>query len=307
MRDTKTVLLALLSIGLVGTWIYHLYDKSQYSRQYPLLLASDSAAIASAIRDSLDRHYTSALSELDNKLATSRNSSDSLQNRLALRLREITQLRSEIFAILNKQHLSQSELATANQKMAVLQQKIGELKEENSALEMEKQQFSQAVQQLTQNTDSLQNHIRKLSGENAVLQQRMSNAMLFVTTEMKLAAMNIRSTKEEETFQVKKADKFVVSFVLQNNTADQPNSEVAIVIKQPDGQILQNSKWESGTFTTANREKKNYTRLVKFDYAQGEKMDISFSLEVEQFQKGNYLLQIWQKGSLIGSAVTALY
>ena len=31
MRDNKSILLALLAAGLVITWGYHLYDKSQYS------------------------------------------------------------------------------------------------------------------------------------------------------------------------------------------------------------------------------------------------------------------------------------
>ena len=33
MRDNKSILLALLAAGLVITWGYHLYDKSQYSNQ----------------------------------------------------------------------------------------------------------------------------------------------------------------------------------------------------------------------------------------------------------------------------------
>ncbi len=31
MRDTRTILLAMLSVGLVGSWVYQLYDDSQES------------------------------------------------------------------------------------------------------------------------------------------------------------------------------------------------------------------------------------------------------------------------------------
>ena len=46
MKDTKTLLLMMLSAGLTGTWVYHLYDKTQYSKRRTEVYIKDSVAVA---------------------------------------------------------------------------------------------------------------------------------------------------------------------------------------------------------------------------------------------------------------------
>jgi len=65
MRDIKTLLLALLSTGLVATWVYHLYDKTIYTSQKREVYIKDSIAVAEAVRDSLQKIYSSTKNELD--------------------------------------------------------------------------------------------------------------------------------------------------------------------------------------------------------------------------------------------------
>ena len=305
MRDIKPLLLALLSIGLVGTWVYHIYDKTQYASQL-VLTSQDSMHIAKAYTDSLTRHYTGTISELDQRLNSATINVDTLQSRLALRLKEISQLRAEIISIMGRKSLSKSEVTEANEKMALLQEKINELNAEKLTLEEQRDEFSTAVQHLTRNTDSLQQKLRVLSLENENLTRKVDMGGIFVAGNLKLAAVDIRNEKEQETNQAKKTDKFVISFHIQNNSTDYPNAELAIVIIQPDRQVLQNTKWESGSFASAHDGSKDYTRLVKFDYLRGEKRDMSFSLDAEDPEKGNYLLQVWHKGVLIGQTSLVL-
>ena len=78
------------------------------------------------------------------------------------------------------------------------------------------------------------------------------------------------------------------------------NAEIVIVIIEPDGHILQNSVWESGSFDTKTEGKKNYTRKMRFDYTKGEQKALIFSLNADSYQKGTYLLQIWHNGLKIG-------
>ncbi len=141
--------------------------------------------------------------------------------------------------------------------------------------------------------------------KNAALQEKIALASVFVASDIRLTAVNMRGSRETETTQSKKADKLVVSFVLQNHLQDYPNSEIAIVIVQPDRQVLQNPNWDSGSMDT-QAGRKNYTRMIRFDYAKGEQKALTFSLDVDEFQKGNYLLEVWHKGILIGKAVTGL-
>jgi len=61
MRDNKTLLLALLAGGLIITWIYHIYDKSQYSNHTREVFVKDSTAVAEAVSDSLRKYYSRTL------------------------------------------------------------------------------------------------------------------------------------------------------------------------------------------------------------------------------------------------------
>jgi hypothetical protein len=110
----------------------------------------------------------------------------------------------------------------------------------------------------------------------------------------------VRPDKEQETSLARKADKFVASFVLQNNFNEYMNAEVMVVITEPDGRVLQSSTWDSGSFETKTEGKKNYTRKVRFDYNKGEQKALIFTLDVDVFQKGTYTLQIWHNGILVG-------
>jgi hypothetical protein len=119
---------------------------------------------------------------------------------------------------------------------------------------------------------------------------------------LNLAAVDAREDKDVPTEQAKKADKLVGSFVVQNNMDKVMNAEVFVVLTEPDGQTLQNSSWDSGTFTTKQGSRKSYTRKVKFDYDKGEQKRLLFSFDMENAKAGKYALQVWHEGLLIGEA-----
>src|SRR5688572_793789 len=121
MRDIKPLLLLLLSIGLVCTWIYHIYDKTIYSQRRTEVYIKDSAAVADAIKDSLDKIYSATISDLDSRLSYSKNNADSLQVRIDGKLKEINRLKTEISGILNKQGLSKNDIGSARKKIGQLQ------------------------------------------------------------------------------------------------------------------------------------------------------------------------------------------
>lgn len=306
MRDIKSLLLVLLSIGLVGTWVYHLYDKAQYSRQRTEVYIKDSAAIAGEIRDSLAKIYSVTINELDNRLDSSQNSTDSLQNQLGEKLKELNKLKNEIGNILKNRTVSKSDLSLARKKIAELQQKVDELNSQNTSIEKEKNRLNGVLQQLTKEIDGLQQNIHRLNDENKNLNEKINLASFFVASEMSLNAIEVKKQKEQETFTARKADKFVVAFLVQNPIHDFTNTEVAVVVIQPDGQVLQNSDWDAGTFETKTQGTKSFTRKIKFDYTKGEQRKTIFSLDNEKFQKGTYILQLWHKGVMIGQTTKKL-
>ena len=299
MKDIRTLLLVLLSVGLVATWGYHIYDKANYSLVAKAAV-TDSVAVANTIRDSLQKVYAGTINGLDVQLDSSRNTSDSLVNQLNLRMYEINNLKSEISKILKNPRSTSSQLAMANQKMLELEEKVTQLRTDNGQMEAEKLRLNTRLDQLTGDVSKLEQNIRRLDDENKSLNEKIKLASVFVASAVHFAAIDVRGdSKEQETLQAKKADKLVASFILQNNLNEYPNAEVIVVIEEPDGHVLQSSIWDSGMFDTRDG-RKSFTRKIKFDYEKGEQKQVIFSLDVSNFQKGNYTLQIWHNGFRIG-------
>ena len=308
MRDIRSLLLVLLSAGLVATWVYHFYDKSNYSLTKSESNKKDSIEVANEVRDSLQKEYSATISNLDLRLDSSKSTSDSLnteltikQAQLASKVYEVNKLKTEISGILKNPRSTNTELTIARQKMNELADIVKELRNEKTSLESEKKDLSARLDQMTGEVSSLQQNIRRLDDENKSLTEKIKLASTFVSSALHFTAINVMSDKEQETSLARKADKFVASFVLQNNFNEFMNAEVMIVITEPDGSVLQSSTWDSGSFETKTEGKKNYTRKVRFDYTKGEQKALIFTLDVAPFQKGTYTLQIWHNGILVGT------
>jgi len=303
MKDIKPLLLVLLSVGFVGTWVYHLYDKARYASPVAGISTTDPSV---DVRDSLQRAYSDAVSNLDFKLDSSRITADSLQYQLTLRVNEINKLRREIGGILKNRNASKTELELAKSKMGELETKVEELRSQNTSMEEEKQKLNSTLSRLSDEVKFLEQNIRNLDTENKVLAEKIKAASVFLASDISFSAIDVKEVKEVETNQAKKADKFVASFTLQNNVQAFMNVEVVIVITAPDGQVLQSSTWDSGIFETRNGIKKNFTRKIKFDYEKGEQKKLIFSLDVSNIKKGNYQLEIWHGGVLVGRSGAVL-
>ena len=114
MRDSKNLLLVLVSVGLMGTWIYHLYDKSRYSNHTARVLVNDTTATQEAVRDSLQRLFTEKSQELD----TTRSLTDSLRGSLDSTMSKVLALRRQIGDILKNRNATNTDLKKARELIA---------------------------------------------------------------------------------------------------------------------------------------------------------------------------------------------
>lgn len=304
MKDNKSLLLVLLSFGLVGTWIYHLYDKNKVGGQLSTKQVNiDTQAIIKPYLDSMQAVL------MNSSLASSMNtpSVDSLQGQLSGKLQEIQRLKSQIQAILKKQNISSTDLQSARDMIRELRFRVEDMQVQNTDLEKERGRLSDVMAQLNTQVDSLQNGIRKLDEENKKLTRQVVDASLFVATSTSLKAMNLRSgNKEVPTASSKKAKKLVVSFDVQNNAMNFPNAELVIVVKDPNGKTITEDIWGSGSFDTRTEGRISFTRKVRFDYTKGEPHNILFSLSPDEFLSGTYQLLVFQNGVRIGKTTLGL-
>ena len=303
MRDNKSILLAFLAAGLVITWIYHIYDKSQYSNHTREVFVKDSIAVAEAVSDSLRIYYTRALDQLGVEKLQIDSSNSSLKGELGQRVTEINKLRDEISIILKRKNLSQADLTEAKIKINDLQTRIENMRKENTSLAEERTKLNGVLAQLNGEMNSLQQNMEKISAENKDLTQKINDASIFIASEIKFAAVNVKADeKESETTQQKKANKFVTSFTVQNNILDLESAEVVVVITDPSGKSVNTEVWDAGSFETKTDGRKIYTLRVKFEYNKGEAKRLIFSLEPNSFEKGTYKLSLYHNGIRIGES-----
>ena len=303
MKDNKSILLAFLAGGLVITWIYHIYDKSHYSNHTREVFVKDSIAVAEAVSDSLRIYYTRALDQLGVEKLQIDSSNSSLKGELGQRVTEINKLRDEISIILKRKNLSQADLTEAKTKINDLQSKIENMRRENTSLVEERTKLNGVLAQLNGEMNSLQQNMEKVSAENKDLAQKINDASVFIASEIKFAAVNVKADeKESETTQQKKANKFVTSFTVQNNILDLESAEVIVVITDPSGKSLNTEVWDAGSFETKTDGRKIYTLRVKFEYNKGEAKRLIFSLEPNSFEKGTYKLSLYHNGIRIGES-----
>ena len=306
MKDTKTILLAMLSIGLVGTWVYHLYDKTLYSKRRTEIYIKDSVAVAEGIRDSLQKMYSFTINGLDTRLDSTRSSADSIKSQLNIKLGEIYKLKSEIDIILKNRNASKADLGIAREKIAELQSLTEALKGEKDSMEEEKKQLNNVLVQLSGEISGLQQNMNRLSDENKTLTDKVNIASVFVSSELKLLPVMVKNDKEQETDLAKKVSKFIISFTVQNNINEYANTDVYIVIIQPDGKVLKNDVWESFSMETYNGSKISYTRKLRFEYLKGEARHLIFSMNADEFTNGKYILQLYHNGYMIGQVSKVL-
>lgn len=301
MKDTKTLLLGMLSVGLIGTWVYHLYDKTQYSQRRTEIYIKDSIAVAQGVQDSLQKIYSKTITNLDAELDSAKNTTGLLQGELGNKLAEINRLRTEIAVILKRNNFKKEDLDLARRKAIELQQLVADLQNRNTTIEEEKQQIAAVLDKVTVQVKDLETNNQQLDRQNKVLTEKLTQASTFMASEIKLSPVTLKNDKEQETNSAKKTSKLVVSFAVQNNVNENDNAEVYVIVTQPDGKLLTSDAWESSTsIETHNEGKKRYTRKVKFEYQKGETKKLVFSLNADEYQKGNYNLQVYHNGYMIG-------
>lgn len=163
MNDPKPViLLTLLAFALIATWVYHLYDKTIYSNKTKEIIVRDSAAIADAVNDSLKKFYQSTVKKLDERFDSSQAGLQDLHGQIALKLKEVNDLKEEILSVLNKKKVSGENIFLTGNKIKLLQTKITELKEKNDSFQNIQSHIIDSLARLTEAVRSLERKMNRV-------------------------------------------------------------------------------------------------------------------------------------------------
>jgi hypothetical protein len=303
MKDTKTVLLVMLSVGLVSTWVYYFYDKSVHNNHKSENV--NPAVSLQSIQDSIQKVYSFTVNQLGAQLDSVKNTAGQLQGELHTRLEEINILKTEIAALLKKNTGKKEDIELAGKKTTELQQLVAGLGREKKEIAVDKKQIA-IVPADQMNTVSNEQKEQQAGQENSSSPEKTNSSSLFTVSELKFIPIADKDDIEVETNRAEITNKLMISFFVQNNVNSYANAEVFAVITQPDGKVVQTDAWDAASISTHDYGKKAYTRKIKFEYLKGETKQLQAIIRPGDYEKGNYTLQVFHNGYLIGQAVKIL-
>lgn len=304
MKDKRSFLLILLTAALVLTWAYHFYDKSVYVNQLQPGWIKDTTALSKILSDSLKKIFSASWNQFQSQLPQPDSPYMTTAPELKIQLSEIKQLKSELNSLMQKTIITPAEWELAGLKIRRLQQLT------DTVSLLYPSELSEIREELNRIVQQIQTEVHSAKKTNSALQPNMkfapkkNNASeLFTVRALKFSALTqMPGQPTTETNQADRAEKFIVTFSVQNRFMDFDNAELIAVITDPSGKILIADAWEAGSFTTQTEGRKTYSKKIRFAYKVGELSKISFTLQPELFKTGIYKLHLYQSGSLIAES-----
>ena len=299
--NNKGIIIGVLAAALLGTWGYWLYKNNQSSQEITSHETKETAYMSA--RDSVQMLYNDALSRLDSITGNNNN----LQGQLTDKTTEISKLKSEINSILKKKNATQAELAKAKDLINQLNSKIENLEADNARLTGENQQLTSANTQLTEEKTALQQNLQTTTAEKDELASTVDVASTFSASNFQISPIHEKKNgKEKTTTTAKRVDKLKVDFDVENRIAKSGPADMYVIVTAPDGKVISDPSMNSGTFTTRNEGDKTFTSKVSVDYEQGTRKAMSVPIRQNDFQTGDYKIEVYHNGFKIGEGVKTL-
>ncbi len=300
MRDTKSLsllllssVLFLLSITLLCTWGYQYYHQIQQGNNKNTVAKAPKLSLPDTTRDSLLKIYKVTLKSLDTALY----SADSLKGSLDVNLRAFYQLRDEVAGLLQAKVPNTGDLTIAREKISKLQEKVEQLRYRNTDVETENKRLRAMLEKKTKETGSMERNLAQGEKGSKNITDKLSAITTISTFNLTLTAL--ADNDQYETSDAAQTEKLVGTFTVKNTGNNYGKCYIIIVVVQPNGQVLQKSAWESGSFET-NNGKKIYSCKVYCETAKDESKKLNFFLIADSYQKGTYSMRIYHNGIMIG-------
>jgi phage shock protein A len=300
-RGNKNLIIGILAAGLLGTWGYLLWDKNKSSEKLQFTQSQSTGYMTQ--RDSIKIMYDEAEMRLDSITGANNN----LQGEKSSLQKDIEAKKSEIRKILNDKNATQSQLARARSLITELNDKISNLETEVTRLTGENQELNVANTGLKQEKSDLEQNLQTTQTEKEALIQTVDVASTFSASNIQIAPINEKNNgKEKQTTTAKRVDKLVVSFDVENRIAKSGPADMYIIVTAPNGNVISDASLGSGTLTTRTEGDRPFTSKVPVQYEQGTRKSVQFAIRQNDFQTGNYKIEVYHNGFKIGEGIRSL-
>jgi hypothetical protein len=292
------IFIAIIAV-LLGVIAYLFISKNKASDQRDL--AYSELDTVSTERDNMKTEYDAALARLD-LLVTKNANLDSMVNG---KDSEISRLKTQITNILSNSRANASDLSKArvlitrlNSKVKSYEERIAELEGENTRLT----KYSEVIEKERDSTVTT----------NIALAQKVRLGAVLHASNIRMTPIDLRRSgrKEKETERAKRVDVFRIMFDIDENRITEDGvKDLYLRIIGPNGNLLSNSAFGSGTTDTYKGETLNYTLAKQVSLKQGEPVRnvVVDWHQDNSYDRGNYHIEIYNEGYKIGGGTISLH
>ena len=297
-RGNKNLIIGILAAGLLGTWGYLLWTKNKTEKEKQDI-KTESASFFSQ-RDSIKALYDLAEIRLDSITGANNN----LQGKMTDQQKEIESKKAEIRKILNDKNATQAQLNRAKGLIAELNDKITTLEADVTRLTGENQELTSSNTTLKEEKTDLEQNLQTTKSEKEGLEKTVDVASTFSASNIEVTPVNEKKGgKEKITTTAKRVDKLLVSFDVENRIAKSGPADMYLIVTAPDGKVIAET---GNVLNTRTDGDKNFTAKIPVDYEQGSRKPVQFPIRQNDFQTGNYKIEIYHNGFKIGEGVRSL-
>jgi peptidoglycan hydrolase CwlO-like protein len=300
-KSYKNAIIGVLAVALVSTGGFLAYDRSNNTAK----ISQQEAQIATVTteKSNLQSSFDASLARLDS-MGTVTNG---LNTELTAKNAEIAKAKEEIRSILNKKNATAAELSRAKNMIASLNGKISSMEQEIAKLTEDNKLLGEEKLALTADKEKLTQDLTTTTGIKQELEKKVDIASTLNASNIIITPINVKHNgKEKVSTTAKRVDKMVVSFDVANRIIQPGSTDLYVLVIGPDGQPITTGP-ATGLFTTREEGDKTYTAKVPVDLETAKTKNVAFSFAPgTNFQKGNYKIQIYQNGFLIGQGTKEL-
>lgn len=301
-KNFKNLIIAILAIALVGTGAALIVDKNKSGET--IQQQQTQIAAVTDQKSEIQKSFDASLSRLDSMSTLNTN----LQSKLSESNKDIAKTKLEIRSILNKKNATAAELSRAKNLIASLNDKISGMEAQVAQLTQDNQNLTQDKVVLTQEKEKLNQDLTTTTATKDSLATKVDIASTLNANNIAITPVDVRRNgKEKVTTKAKRVNKLVISFDVNNRIAKPGMTDVFVVVTGPDGKPISNTTANSGTFKTREDGDKAFTAKLPVDIETAKKKNVQFAFTPGgNFQEGNYTIQIYQNGFLIGEGTRQL-
>ena len=325
-RDSKqklTAVAAVIIVALLGINAFLLYNK--YNQDQVIKSQKSELNEAEQLKAELEKQYYEALSELEEM----RGNNDELNAMIDQQKIELKDQKDKIARLIRNGNSSKSDLAAARKEMEQLRVQLNQYITENTKLKEEKEQLTAANQELTMAKNTLETEVatqktlneelttvratlmsqkEELETQNLSLSEKVNVASVIKVSSVQGSGWKIRKNgKAVSKKRASSVDRLKVCFTaLSNAVVNEGVEKFYVRILNPKGETLAVENLGSGVISTTAEEDVRYTKSKEIDYSNQEVEACMLWEPNVPFEKGEYKVEIYNKGFLAGLGAFSL-